>query len=200
MQSIHNQIEENIKNKKKGTIIFASDYPQFDTNNIRKILARLCRQQLIVRISPGIYLYPEINKITGNIIYPSTEEIAKSISKNEKIRITYTGTYAQYLLGLSTQIPTKIVLLTDGSARMVKLGERTIKFQKITAKKLAFKNKRMALITFALRDIGPNNITLQQIQIIRKHLSKLSTQTILNDSKLAPEWIRKIYNEILNDR
>lgn len=67
--------------------------------------------------------------------------MAVGIAKRDKARLLPTGAYAQNALGLSTQVPLKIVYLTDGSPRMIKIGERTIQFKKTTPKNLALKGK-----------------------------------------------------------
>lgn len=76
---------------------------------------------------------PKTNKFIGEIL-PSDEEVAIAIAKRDKIRTVPTGTYALYALGLSTQIPMKIVLLTDGSPRTIIVGKKTIKFKKLHPK------------------------------------------------------------------
>ena len=198
MKSVACEIEENIKKKEKGSIIFTSDYPQFDSENTGKILARLCNKGLIVRISSGIYLYPQISELTGRIIYPDTEEIAKAIAKKEKSRIAPTGEYALFSLGLTTQVPVKVVFLTDGSDRTIKIGKRTIEFRNTIAKNLSFQNEMVMQIVYAIKAIG-QNITPEQIDSIGKFLKPIDKKEILQDIQLAPEWIRKVLKKALID-
>ena len=55
-QSIHNQIEKQIIRKRKGNIIFASDFKELGSGDaIRQVLSRLCREEFIIRLSTGIY-------------------------------------------------------------------------------------------------------------------------------------------------
>ncbi|MDR0574386.1 MAG: DUF6088 family protein [Tannerella sp.] len=68
---------------------------------IRHSLSRLCKDDFIIRLSNGIYLYPKMSKRIG-IVYPSIENIAKAIAKREKARLIPTGVYALNKLGLST--------------------------------------------------------------------------------------------------
>ena len=51
--------------------------------SVRQALSRICREDAIIRLSKGVYLYPEIDGELG-IFYPSVERIAKAISKREK--------------------------------------------------------------------------------------------------------------------
>jgi len=96
-------------------------------------------------------------------------------------------------LGLSTQVPAKGIFLTDGAPRTIKIGQNaTIKFQKTTAKNLAFKGKITQLVCSALKEIGKENVTDEQLQKIKQALSLESNKIIEHDAELAPEWISKI--------
>jgi ribosomal protein S20 len=162
-------------------------------------LSRLCKDELIVRLSAGIYLYPKIDEQIG-ILYPSIETIAKAIAKREKSRLIPTGTYALNALGLSTQVPMRVVYLTDGAPRVVKVGKKaTINFKKTTAKNLAFKGKITTLIVFALKEIGNGKATENDLQKIKEALSHETHETILHDAKLAPEWISNIILKLYKD-
>ncbi|MDR1182917.1 MAG: DUF6088 family protein, partial [Bacteroidales bacterium] len=105
MQSTHIKIKEFIIKKRRGNLFFANDFKSFGSgDSIRQALSRLCKDEFIVRLSNGIYLYPKISKRIG-IVYPSIEDIAKAIAKREKARLIPTGVYALNKLGLSTQVP-----------------------------------------------------------------------------------------------
>jgi len=200
MQSIHSQIESEIKRKRRGKIFFASDFKKIGSNEaVRLTLFRLCEQGLIIRLSTGIYLYPKISKQIG-IVYPSIEEIAKSIAKREKARLIPTGLYALNKLGLSTQVPMRVVFLTDGAPRVVKVGKKaTVKFKKTVAKHLSFKGKITTLIVFALKEIGKDKVTESQFERIKEALKLEKKDNIIHDAALAPEWISKIIQKNISN-
>lgn len=50
----------------------------------------------------------------------------------------------------------------------------------------------MTLIVSAMREIGENNITDEQLSIIKEHFSHITKQEFEADIKLMPIWIRKI--------
>jgi predicted transcriptional regulator of viral defense system len=136
MQSIQITIERSIKSKPMGTLIFPDDYLSYGSSDaVRKALGRLEDRKVIVRIAQGIYVRPKVSELIG-IIVPTAEEVAEAIAKRDKIRTVPTGSYALNALGLSTQVPMNIVLLTDGSPRVIKIGKRTIKLKKTTPKNL----------------------------------------------------------------
>ena len=109
MQSISNQIKSEISSKWKRNIFFLEDFAKFGSRNaVRQTLFRLCNDKFLIRLSAGIFLYPKADKYIGTI-YPSIEEIAKEIAKREKARLIPTGVYALNALGLSTQMPMRVV-------------------------------------------------------------------------------------------
>ncbi len=87
----------------------------------------------IHRVAQGIYARLAEDSILGPL-KPSTEEIAEAISRRDKARIIPTGSLALNALGLSTQIPINVVYYTDGSARKIEIGNRTVKFKKTAPK------------------------------------------------------------------
>lgn len=154
-------------------------------------MLRLKEKEILVRLAHGIYLYPKVDKELG-VLFPSTEEIAKAIARRDKARIVPTGVQALNKLGLSTQVPMKVVYLTDGAARTVKVGKRTITFKKTSPKNLSLKGEISGLAIQALKTIGQNKVdekTIEKIQAILKNEKK---ENIINDAKLSPAWINKI--------
>ena len=195
MESTHNQIKSIILRKRKGTIVFAEDFKKTgDGGAVRVSLFRLCKEGILIRLANGIFLYPKMDKKYGlGVIYPSIFEIANEIAKREKARLTPTGIYAMNRLGLSTQVPAKVIFLTDGAPRTIKIGQNaSIKFQKTTAKNLAFKGKITQLVCSALKEIGKENINDEHLQKIKQALSLESNKIIEHDAELTPEWISKI--------
>ena len=195
MQSIHSQLEDKIISLKKGAIVFVSDFAAFGTaENVKKVLLRLEKKQLLVRLAHGIYLYPKIDKELG-ILYPSTESIAEAIAKRDKIRIIPTSIYALQQLGISTQIPMNVIYLTDGAPRKIKVGKRTITFKKTVPKNLAIKNKILSNIVQGLKELGKENITDEVKQKINQALEKVPVEILKEEILNAPVWVR---NEVLS--
>ena len=195
MKSAHNQIKSLVLKKRKGAIIFAEDFKKIgNRGTVRISLFRLCKEGLLIRLANGIFLYPKIDRKFGlGVVYPSIFEIANEIAKREKARLIPTGVYAMNRLGLSTQVPAKVIFLTDGTPRTIKIGQNaTIKFQKTTAKNLAFKGKITQLACSALKEIGKDNVTEEQLQKIEQALSLENNKIIEHDAELTPKWISKI--------
>lgn len=189
---VENKITESLKSLPKGSVLFVDDFLDYgNPESVKKALLRMKEKEILVRLAHGIYLYPKIDKELG-VLFPSTEEIAKAISRRDKARIFPTGVQALNKLGLSTQVPMKVVYLTDGAARSVKVGKRTITFKKTSPKNLLAKGQISGLAIQALKTLGKNKVdenTIKKIQVI---LKKETRENILHDAKLSPAWIHKI--------
>jgi hypothetical protein len=196
MESTENKIEKNIKRQRRGKLLFAGDFALLgNTEAVFKALQRLHKSGLIMRVAHGIYYYPKKDMKYGNTPVPPTiDEIAYGIAKRDKIRIVPTGSYALNTLGLSTQVPANAVFITDGAPRRIAVGKgRGILFKHTSeARSLAYKSRLLMLIVSALREIGEGKATLQQLEIIKSHLSKVSQKELNADIQLMPLWVRKI--------
>lgn len=193
--SIHNQIINSIKARKRGQLIFPNDFLRIGPETaIHQSLSRLVKEGMLLRLAHGIYLYPKIDKELG-VLYPSIEEIAEAIAKKEKIRILPTGSYALNKLGLSTQVPTKVVYLTDGKARKLAIGKNTITFKPAVPRKLAAKGKFSSLVIQALEELGRENVTKEVRERLHNVLQMEETSTLRSDAKGAPAWIARILYE-----
>lgn len=197
MESIDNKILEKIKKAKRGSLFYTEDFLSFGNYKaVSKALERLVNSDEITRVSRGIFAILEKDPIIGKV-YPSTEDIAESIRKRDKARLIPTGTLALNALGLSTQVPMNLVYLTDGSARKIKLGKRSIIFKKASPKNLAVIGNISGLAIQALKEIGKDNVSENESDIIINHLKKEEPYRLEHDIKLAPEWIRIIMRKAL---
>lgn len=195
MASIEDNIWNAIEAKGRGNIFFPSDFTSYgEVKAVGKSLERLTAKGDIIRLARGIYLYPEIDTVLGlGILMPSIEQIAETIARRDKARIVPTGIYAMNKLGLSTQVPMNVVYLTDGAPRKVSLGNgRSIQFKYTTPRNLAFTNPLAMLVTFALKEVGRDNVTEDIIKQIKSILQKEKKENILADEALMPSWIRNI--------
>lgn len=193
MPSIEDNIWTAIKAKGRGSIFFPSDFASYgEVKAVGKSLERLTTKGNIVRLARGIYTYPEIDTLLGlGALMPTIEQIAETIARRDKARIAPTGIYAMNKLGISTQVPMNVVYLTDGAPRRVSLGNgRSIQFKYTTPKNLSFTNPLAMLVTFALKEVGRDNMTEDIAKRIKNVLQKEKKENILADEALMPAWIR----------
>lgn len=165
---------------------------------VRQALGRLVKKGELDRVTTGIYVRSEYDPVIGKIT-PGIEDIARAIAKRDKARIVPTGDYALHKLGLTTQVPMKVVFLTDGSARKITIGKRSITFKKASPKNVAAVGEISSLVIQALRTIGKDELTEEQRLKIDALLRKEKPTKLEHDMRLAPAWIREIIKPILKE-
>ena len=197
MQSTDDKILVKISKARRGTLFFTDDFIAYGTAKaVAKALERLAAKEEIVRVARGIYARPVVDPILGPV-KPGTEAIAEAIRRRDKAKIIPTGAMAMNALGLSTQVPINAVYLTNGTARKINLGRRTIKFKRTTPRNLAAIGKVSSLVIQAIKEIGKDKVTSSEIDIIVEQLKKEEPYHLEHDIKLAPEWIRIIMRKAL---
>jgi len=182
----------------KGSVIFIDDFlDKFEYEIARKALQRLHNNEQVMRLSRGVYYKPKESELLG-VIKPSAEQIAEAIAKRDKARIIPTGSYAQYRLGLTTQIPMNVVYLTDGSPRKIQVGNQKIAFKKTSPKNLAVSHTLTSLIIQALKEFGEGEANSNQLIQIQAIIEKSNeSRKVRENIKYAPVWIQKVVSNIL---
>jgi len=191
-------IRGRIDQAEKGTLFFSNSFPEYDDEYVGKVLSDLVKQGAIYRLSRGVYLKATMTKF--GLVYPTTEEIAKAIAERDNAEVLPTGSAALNILGLSTQVPMNPVFLTSGSARKIRCGNKTITFKHGVPKNFAVKGQMMRLLVQAMKAIGEQNITKEELdgisEILRKYPEK---ETIKHDLTVMPQWIKNTIQQIIKE-
>jgi hypothetical protein len=191
-KTVDSKIFTKIKKARRGTLFFGDNFSSFGSaETVRRTLNRLVEADEIDRVSPGIFVRPQIDRIIGKIT-PKIEDIADAIARRDKAKIVPTGAYALNRLGLSTQVPMNIVYLTDGSARKIRVGNYVISFIRTSPKNVAAIGKISRLAIQALKSIGKDNVNQMEIEQIQNALMKEKISCLEHDLRIAPAWIKEI--------
>lgn len=200
MESIDNKILTSLKKRGRGVAFFPDEYAHYSSpKRAQKALEQLLAKGLIIRVARGIYCYPKKDKVwnTG-YLPPSYDDIANAIAKRDCTKIVPTGVHALNRLGLSEQLPTRFVYLTSGRTKSVTLADgQKLYFVHTAPKNLQFRNKTAMLITFALKEIGKDNLTDEQKEQVQQLLRREDKDSLLHDLAYMPDWIQTITQEIL---
>jgi len=119
------------------------------------------------------------------------------IAKKEKVRIKPAGAYALHQLGLTTQVPTRLVYITDGVSRNLKVGKTTIKFKATSNKKLSVKGKISGLVIQALEELDIDKMDSNIELKIRGLLKKEDPRMLKHDLGIAPARINDYIVKLL---
>lgn len=158
-------------------------------------LHRVFNDGFLRRLSRGLYYVPRTHPQLGEIS-PTPDEIARALAAKHRLRIQPSGAYAANLLGLSEQVPLRVVYLTDGAPRHIRIGRQEIVFKRTTPKNMATAGRVSGLVIQALRYLGKRQANKMMITTLRNRLSARDRKQLLKDVPLAPAWIGDIMREI----
>ena len=166
-----------------------------DPRSVSVALTRLARKGIIRNLARGLYDYPKNDPQLG-FLAPSIDAVARALSMRHAIRLQPSGGYAANLLGLSDQVPMKVVFLTDGINRRVKIGKLQIILKRTTPRNMASAGKTSGLVIQALRHLGQRNIDDKTIQRLKQRLSIKDKKQLLSGLRHAPVWVATVMRQI----
>ena len=158
-------------------------------------LTRLARKGIIRQLACGLYDYPIDHPSFGRIP-PSADTVAKALAKRDASHLQPTGAYAANILGLSEQVSTRIVFLTDGPSRRVRFGQQEIVLKRTTPRTMATASRKSGTIIQALRHIGQRNVNDRTLTILKRQLSKQDRAQLQKDLHYAPRWVADIMRQL----
>ena len=167
-----------------------------DPRAIAMALTRLSRKGVIRKLAHGLYDYPRTDSRLG-VLSASTEDIAEALRARDRTRLQPSGAHAANLLGLSEQVPVRVVYLTDGPARQVQLGKRKIVLKRTTPRNMITAGKVSGLVIQALRWIGQRHVDEKKVVSgLQRRLSAADKRQLLKDQDHAPAWIADIMRKV----
>lgn len=93
--------DKKIKRTKDTSLLFASDFPQYDQNYIGDLLSIYVREGKLVRLANGVYLKTTMTKFGP--VFPSPTKIAEAIARRDHAKVLMSGIAATvYFLILAT--------------------------------------------------------------------------------------------------
>ena len=196
MQSIVARIKRRIYSKSRGFVFTKSHFLDLGhSKTVAKALERLVDSGEIRRFARGLYDYPEKHPTLGDLP-PNYERIAQALAGRDSLKIQPSGAYVANLLGLTKQVPARIVFLTDGPNRTVQINKQQIVLKRTTPKNMATAGRVSGLIIQALRHLGQDHVDDKIIGILKKRLSSDDKHQLINDLRFAPVWIGTIFRKL----
>ncbi len=188
-QSIDSRIRSRIYGNGKGWVFTPKHFQDLGSSAaIESTVRRLKAASTIRQLARGLYDYPVKDPVLGTVA-PSADAIARALVVRDAIRLQPSGAYAANVLGLSEQVPSRIVFLTDGPARKVKIGRREIDLKHTTPRNMATAGRKSGTIIQALRHIGQDQVDDHILAILRRQITNTDPAAIRKDLNHAPAWI-----------
>ena len=196
MQTIDIKLKSRIYGTGRGSAFTPNDFLDLGGRDaVDKALSRLAAKGTIRRLARGIYEYPREHPELGKLS-PDIEKVARALAGKHRLRLQPAGAYATNLLGLSEQVPAKVVFLTDGPSRIVKIGRQEIQLRRTTPRNMAAAGRLSGLLMQAFRHLGKEHITRERMEHLKRTLPAKERQQLLKDLPLAPAWMHPLFRDL----
>ncbi len=216
-KSIENQMVSRIYGGGRGWAFSKKDFSRLGAPaTVDRALSRMADKGTIRRVMRGLYDYPAYSKLLKKELSADIDQVAHALARKFGWQIQVSGNAALNIVGLSTQVPTQYVYLTDGPSKSYQLGAIEIQFKKTRFTQLGLKYQQSEILVQAIQALGDRPLTAEEIQKIRAYLAstsglkavvesgELSEQLIerlLKDTQYVTSWImRNIRQTLLEDQ
>ncbi len=195
-QSIDSSVRSRIFGNGMGWVFTPRHFQDLGSDSaIDSALRRLKAEGSIRQLARGLYDYPVQDPVLGTVA-SSADAIARALVVRDAIRVQPSGAYAANRLGLSEQVPSRVVFLTDGPARKVKIGRREIILQHTTPRNMATAGRKSGTFIQALRYLGQDQVDDEVLAKLRRQIADDDRSAIRKDLRHAPAWIADLLRSL----
>ncbi|HOF69953.1 MAG TPA: DUF6088 family protein [Verrucomicrobiota bacterium] len=195
-QPIDKVILRSIRSRPAASVFSARHFADFGGQDaIRKALSRLVKAGKIRRIRRGLYDLPRANPIIGQTA-PDIMATVRALMDGSHAQWQFTGAYAANALGLSDQVPAKIIILTDGVPRKVSLGKLTLIFRRAAPRNLLGAGTRAGLVIQALRYLKGSPDVAKHVDRLKRDLDASTKKDLASLNSKLVVWMRPLVRQI----
>jgi predicted transcriptional regulator of viral defense system len=195
-QSIDKAILRSIRARPDASVFSPEHFADFGSNDaIRKALSRLVKAGKIRRIRRGLYHLPRPHPIVGQT-GPDIMATVRALVEGSHAQWQFTGAYAANALGLSDQVPAKVIILTDGVPRRVALGKLMLVFRHASPRNLLGAGRGSGLVIQALRYLKGSPDMPKHIANLKRNLDTNTKKDLARLVPKLPRWMRPLATEI----
>lgn len=179
--------------------IFVSDieatFPERSRPWVDKTIKTLLEKNQFKRFSTGVYYIPRKTLFGDSLLNPQ-KVVAKKYIENGRETYGYiSGTALLNLLGLSTQVPNTITVVSNNESsrgRMITLGNQSVYVMKSTAK-ITKDNCSTLQFLEAMKDIDLDNLDEIEIYNLEKYIddNNITLAKISEYCNFFPDYVSK---------
>ncbi|MFC1521898.1 DUF6088 family protein [Elusimicrobiota bacterium] len=197
-QSVDTLLLARIQEHRLGWVFTPVDFMDLGSRTaVSTALKRYKASGTIRRLGRGLYDTPRKHPKLG-ILWPKMETLTDAIKRRDSVRLQPTGAYAANLLGLSEQVPMRVLFLTDGPERKINLGNLKITFKHTTPRNMATAGRISGSVIQALRWLGRHNVDDKVVGILCRKLPARDRHQLLSDMRYAPAWIGDVMRRVVD--
>ena len=159
---------------------------------VAQALSRLARRGSLLRIAHGLYVRPVESRF--GVRAPTAESVVACLAGLRGETVGSQGAAIANGLGLTSQVPVRLIYLTTGRARKLKLGGLDIELRHAPAWQLILAGRPAGDVLRALAWLGPARAPAAIVALKRK-LAREEFQALAQASPLLPNWMAQLVSQ-----
>lgn len=183
-----------------------------ESGSIDRALSRMAEKGVIRRVMRGLYDYPAYSKLLKKDLSPDIDQVAQALARKFGWQIQISGNAALNIMGLSTQVPTQYLYLSDGPSKTYQVGNIGIEFKKTRFTQLGLKHTANEILVQAIQALGERPLNQDEKQKVIQYLVNTSgmkdvvesgqlnevlVNRILKDTQYVTSWIASNIRQVL---
>jgi hypothetical protein len=189
MQVLSEQIMERAGTLPEGAPIAAKALLHLGNRAaVDQALSRLVRRGRLMRAGRGLYMRPLESRFGPRT--PSVEKVVRAVSEQRGEVVASNGAAAANALGLTTQVPIRMVYLTNGKSRTFSVGKQTVEFQHAPAWQLLLADRPAGEAVRALAWLGPEKAG-KALETLKRKLGPSAFGELVSVGPRLPTWLAR---------
>ncbi|MCP3476680.1 DUF6088 family protein [Bradyrhizobium sp. CCGUVB1N3] len=195
MQTVAARVIEHANSQPEGALISAKELLHLGSRAaIDQALKRLEYEKELMRLGRGLYVLPVKTRFGTRA--PAPEKVVERLAASRAETIVPHGAAAANRLGLTTQVPTKLVYLTSGRNRHFKLGAQTVELQHAPQWMLLPTQPSAGQAVRALAWLGQKRAA-EALTVLKQKLPESTLQELVALRPALPGWMSRSISQKL---
>lgn len=195
MQPVAERILSHAKSLPEGALIGAKELLHLGNRAaVDQALKRLHGRNELMRLAQGLYVLPVKTRFGTRA--PAAEKVVEALASTRAETIVPHGAAAANTLGLTTQVPTKLVYLTSGPSRQFRLGAQTVEMKHAPQWMLLPTKPAAGQAVRALAWLGSRE-AVEALKMLKRKLPENTLQELVALRPALPPWMSKSISQTL---
>ncbi|MGY4231106.1 hypothetical protein ACVIIW_000053 [Bradyrhizobium sp. USDA 4449] len=195
MQTVAERILSYAQALPEGTLIGAKEVLHLGSRAaVDQALKRLSERNELMRLAHGLYALPV--KTRFGMRAPAAEKVIEALALTRAETIVPHGAAAANKLGLTTQVPTKLVYLTSGPDRQFRLGAQTVEMRHAPHWMLLPADSIVGQAIRALAWLGEREAG-EALKVLKRKLPEDTLRDLVTLRRAMPPWMSKSVSQSL---
>jgi hypothetical protein len=193
MPTIAETILSEAKTLPEGALISAKEFLHLGNRDaVDQALKRLKERKELMRLYQGVYVRPVKTRFGTRA--PAAEKVIERFAATRAETVVAHGAAAANSLGLTTQVPTKLVYLTSGKSRRLKLGAQIVEM-KHAPQWMLLPSHRAGEAVRALAWIGERRAA-EALTALKPNLPQSTVNELIAVRPALPGWLSKSIGQV----